>query len=321
MREAGQPRKREVGWRVAVLAMAAVVTLMYGCKKPELQEEIGPKAFSSPESAGKAVYEAAKAGDTNSVLAIFGPQGREYLLTEDPNQDKSALEKFAGDYEKMHRWATLESGAVVLDVGVENYPFPFPLVRTADGQWAFSAEQAKKEMQAREIGDNELTVIEVLNQMADAQTEYFSTTHDGSKVKQYAQRFTSSDGKHDGLYWKVGEDEAESPLGPLAARASAEGYSKGTKESPQSFHGYFYRILKGQGAHAEGGAKNYVVNGNMTRGYAILAYPAEYRTSGVMTFIIEKDGRVYQKDAGAETVETAKAITLFDPDETWSLVE
>jgi len=321
MREAGQPRKREVGWRVAVLAMAAVVTLMYGCKKPELQEEIGAKAFSSPESAGKAVYEAAKAGDTNSVLAIFGPEGREYLLTEDPNQDKSALEKFAGDYEKMHRWATLESGAVVLDVGVENYPFPFPLVRTADGQWAFSAEQAKKEMQAREIGDNELTVIEVLNQMADAQTEYFSTTHDGSKVKQYAQRFTSSDGKHDGLYWKVGEGEVESPLGPLAARASAEGYAKGTKESPQSFHGYFYRILKGQGTHAEGGAKNYVVNGNMTRGYAILAYPAEYRTSGVMTFIIEKDGRVYQKDAGAETVETAKAITLFDPDETWSLVE
>ena len=129
-------------------------------------------------------------------------------------------------------------------------------------------------------------------------------------MKQYAQRFTSSDGKHDGLYWKVGEGEAESPLGPLAARASAEGYPKGTKESPQSFHGYFYRILKGQGAHAEGGAKNYVVNGNMTRGYAILAYPAEYRTSGVMTFIIEKDGRVYQKDVGAETVETAKAMNV-----------
>ncbi len=319
MKDAAQIRKFG---RRAVVVLIAVAGLFCGCQKAvQQQQALGPKTFPSPESAGKAVYSAAKAQDTNAVLAIFGREGREYLLTEDPTQDQTALNKFAGNYEQMHRWAALEGGGLVLDVGAENYPFPFPLVKTADGQWMFSTDQAKKEILARQIGENELTVIDVLNQMADAQTEYFGTTHDGSKVKQYAQRFTSSEGKHDGLYWKVAEGEAESPLGPLAARASAEGYQKGTKEAPEPFHGYFYRILKEQGAHAEGGAKNYVVNGSMTKGFAILAYPAEYRKSGVMTFMIEKDGRVYQKDLGPETGDTAKAMTSFDPDETWSIVE
>jgi hypothetical protein len=322
MRDAGQPKKRELGWRLAVVLIAAVAGLSCGCKKAvQQQEALGPKTFPSPESAGKAVYSAAKAQDTNAVLAIFGREGREYLLTENPPDDQSALEAFAGDYEQMHRWATLEGGGLVLAIGAENYPFPFPLVQTADGQWMFSTERAKKEIQARLIGENELTVIDVLNQMADAEIEYFGATRDGSKVKQYAQRFTSTEGKQDGLYWKVGEGEPESPLGPLAARASAEGYQRGTKESPEPFHGYFYRILKEQGAHAEGGAKSYLVNGNMTKGFAILAYPAEYRKSGVMTFIIGKDGLVYQKDLGAQTVDVAKEMKAFDPDETWSLVQ
>jgi hypothetical protein len=140
-------------------------------------------------------------------------------------------------------------------------------------------------------------------------------------VKEYAQRFISGEGKHDGLYWKVSAGEAESPLGPMSARASAEGYQRGTKESPQPFHGYFYRILKEQGGHADGGAKSYVVNGKMTVGFAILAYPAEYRKSGVMTFMIWKDGRVFQKDLGADTVSSAKEIQSFDPDDSWAVVE
>jgi Protein of unknown function (DUF2950) len=305
-----------------MVLLAAAVALSCGCKKAvQQQETLGPKTFPSPESAGKAVYSAAKAQDTNAVLAIFGREGREYLLTEDAKQDQTALESFAQDYEQMHRWGDLEGGGLVLDVGVENYPFPFPLVKTADGQWMFSTDRAKKEILARQIGDNELTVMDILNQMADAQVEYLSTTHDGSKVKQYAQRFSSREGKHDGLYWKVEDGEPESPLGPLAARASAEGYQKGTKASPEPFHGYFYRILKEQGAHAAGGAKSYIVNGNMTKGFAILAYPGEYRTTGVMTFMIGQDGRVYQKDLGAQTVDTAKEMNSFDPDDTWSLVE
>jgi DUF2950 family protein len=304
-----------------MIIAALVVALTCGCRKAaQLQATASPKEFPSPESAGQAVYSAAKAEDTNAVLSIFGPECREYLLTEDPTQDKAALDEFAEDYEQMHRWAPLEGDAAVLDVGVENYPFPFPLVKAADGEWKFSSDLAKKEVLARQIGDNELTVIDVLNEMADAQTEYFSKPH-GGKVKQYAQRFTSSEGKQDGLYWKVSEGEPESPLGPLAARANAEGYQPGTKESPQPFHGYFYRILKQQGAHAEGGAKKYVVNGSMTKGFAFLAYPAEYRKSGVMTLLIGPDARVYQKDLGPETVETAKGIPSFDPDYTWTLVE
>jgi hypothetical protein len=319
MSEAGQTRK--IGWRVAMCMVAAAAAMSSGCKKTEHMEGTSPKTFPSAESAGQAVYSAAKAGDTNAVLAIFGPEGREYLLTEDPTEDKAALDAFANDYDQMHRWAPLEGDASVLEIGVENYPFPFPLVKTADGQWMFSADRAQKEMLARQIGDNELTVIDVLNEMADAQTEYFSKPRGSAKVKQYAQRFRSSEGKQDGLYWKVAEGEPESPLGPLAARASAEGYQSGTKEVPAPFHGYFYRILKEQGAHSEGGAKSYIVNGNMTKGYAFLAYPAEYRKSGVMTFMIGPDARVYQKDLGPETVETAKAIRSFDPDGTWALVE
>jgi Protein of unknown function (DUF2950) len=321
MKNAGR-RKTELGWRGAVLLMATLAGLSCGCGKVgQSQVSLGPMKFATPESAGQSVYGAARADDTNAVLAIFGPEGKEYLLTDDPNQDKSALEEFATDYEHMHRWAMAEDHELVLNVGAENYPFPFPLVKTDDGQWTFSTDRAKKEILAREIGAKELTVIDVLNEMADAQTEYFATTHDGSKVKQYAQRFTSSPSKHDGLYWTAAEGQPESPLGPLSARASAEGYERGTKESPQPFHGYFYRILKAQGAHAEGGAKSYLVNGNMTKGFAILAYPAEYRKSGVMTFIIAQDGRIYQKDLGPDTAERAKATLAFDPDDTWSIVE
>jgi hypothetical protein len=322
MRRAEQARKRGLEWSGVIAAVAVIIGLSCGCKKAiEQQQSGGPKTFSSPESAGTAVYSAAKAGDTNAVLAIFGTEGKEYLVTDDPTLDRDALGNFAADYEKMHRWSAVEGEGKILSIGTENYPFPFPLVKTVDGQWVFSTERAKKEILARQIGDNELTVIDILNEMADAQTEYFATTHDGNKVKQYAQRFISKEGKHDGLYWKVGEGEAESPLGPLAARADAEGYERGTKESRQPFHGYFYRMLKEQGPHAEGGAKSYILNGNMTKGFAFLAYPAEYRTSGVMTFMIGKDGRGYQKDLGAETAETAKAMKAFDPDDTWTIVE
>jgi hypothetical protein len=317
MMAARQPR--QLAWRGAIVLSAAAM-MFSGCKKTEQMEGTVPKVFPSPESAGQAVFNAAKADDTNAVLAIFGPETREYLLTDDPSQDKAALESFAQDYQQMHRWGALEGDAAVLEIGTENYPFPFPLVKTADGQWRFSADRAKKEMLARQIGDNELTVIDILNEMADAQTEYFSKARDG-KVKQYAQRFRSSEGQHDGLYWPAAEGEAESPLGPLAARASAEGYQSGTKESPEPFHGYFFRILKEQGAQVEGGAKSYVVNGNMTKGFAFLAYPGGYRQSGVMTFMIGPDARVYQKDLGPDTVETAQGMRSFNPDDSWALVE
>jgi len=307
--------------RVGVLALTAIFALSTGCKKPSQEVAVVSNSFATPELAGQAVYAAAKSNDSNAILSIFGQEAKEYLLTGDAAGDKTAFDKFVSDYDRMHRWAGLEGGAQVLDVGVDSYPFPFPLVKGSDGKWSFNTDEGKKEFKSRRIGDNELSVIGVLNAMAEAQAEYFAAPQDGSKVRQYAQRFTSSAGKHDGLYWKVAEGEAESPLGPLAAQASAEGYKAGTRESPEPFHGYFYRILTQQGAKAPGGAKNYIANGSMTRGFAIVAYPAEYRVSGVMTFIVNPDRIVYQADLGADTVNAAKAMTAYDPDENWSVVE
>jgi hypothetical protein len=317
MTKAEQAKKGSANRSRRLLLVAAVaMALLYGCKKMVPEVATGPKSFATPESAGQAVYLAAKAGDTNAIIGIFGTQEREFLTTGDAEQDKLAYEEFAADYEQMHRWSKLEDGGLVLSVGVENYPFPFPLMKNAEGQWSFSSEEAKKEIQARRIGENELKVLDVLNAMAAAQEDYQAVPRDGSTIKQYAQRFVSGESKQDGLFWKAAEGEEESPLGPLAAEASSEGY-----KSPAPFHGYYYRILKKQGAHAEGGAKDYVVNGRMTRGYAILAYPADYRKGGVMTFLMNQDRVVYQKDLGPDTVATAKAMDSYDPDESWTIVQ
>jgi hypothetical protein len=306
----------------ASIVLLALLAFSVGCQKPEsIAPSVGPKTFATPEAAAKSLYDAAKSGDSNAVLAIFSPDAKDFLLVGDADQEKSNLAAFVADFEKMHRWSKVENDGEVLDVGVENYPFPFPLMKNSSGQWYFDTTAAKKEFLARQIGDNELTVVDILNAMADAQSEYFSQPQLGSNVKQYAQKFTSSDGKHDGLYWKVAEGEPESPLGPLAARASAEGYKSGTAEAPAPFHGYFFRILTEQGPNAYRGAKKYIVNGNMTGGFAFIAYPADYRTSGVMTFIINQDGDIYEKDLGPETADIAKSTFAFDPDDSWSTIE
>jgi hypothetical protein len=308
---------------VALFALAAVAVLAAaGCKKSEQSSVVsGPKTFASPDEASSAVYNAAKSGDGQALIAIFGPDATDLIISGDPVQDKAGRDKFAAQYDEMHRWGKLTNGGKVLTIGAENYPLPFSLMKNSSGQWYFDTASAKEEILARRIGGNELATIDVLNAMSDAQIEYFSQTHDGNPVYQFAQKFVSDAGKQNGLYWKAAEDQPESPLGPLAAEASADGYGGGSKQSPQPFHGYFYRILTKQGAHAEGGAKDYVVNGNMTGGFAILAYPAEYRNSGVMTLMINQNGAVFQKDLGANTSDIAKTINEFNPDETWSPVE
>jgi hypothetical protein len=295
------------------------VLLSEGCKK-SAQASARPTAFSSQDEAGKAVYEAAKAGDTNTLLLLFGADAKDLLFSGDAVQDKAARDKFVVAYEQMHRWGKRKGGGLVLSIGAENYPFPFPLLKNPSGQWYFDSNSAKDEILARRIGDNELTTIDVLNTMADAQAEYFSETHDGSQVPQYAQKFISDEGKQNGLYWKPSENQPESPLGPLAAYASSEGYT-GKAQRPQPFHGYFYRILTKQGDQAQGGARNYVVSGNMTGGFAILAYPAEYLNSGVMSFLINQDGVVFQKDLGERTSDVAEAIMASNPDDGWTPVE
>jgi DUF2950 family protein len=301
--------------RAWVLTIVAIAMAGGGCKKSRQESAMAPESFASPESAGKAVYLAAHAGDRHAMLAIFGQDARDLLFTGDSAQDALSFHDFCVDYDMMHRWARLEGGALVLDVGTENYPFPFPIEKRAEGQWVFSNTEARKEVLARRIGHNELAVMDVLNAMVGAQRDYFDEMQDG-KPKQYAQRLHSHPGRHDGLYWKVAEGQTESPLGPLAARANAEGFQQ-TAEKPEPFHGYFYRIVTQQGAHARGGAKKYIVDGVMTEGFAFVAYPTQYRQSGIMTFQVNQDGVIYQKDLGAATAEAANALDSFDPDENW----
>jgi hypothetical protein len=307
-----------------VFIVAALALATAGCGKSQLPTTTGeapavPQTFASADLAGQAIYAAAKAGDTSALLTIFGAGAKEILLSGDPVQDKEALDTFTRRYDEMHRWGKLTRGGLVLDVGAENYPFPFALRKNEAGQWYFDTSSAKEEFVARRIGGNELATIDVLNAMGEAQAEYFSHPHDGGKAHVYAQKFISDEGKQNGLYWPVADSDPDSPLGPLAAYASSEGYS--TSQESQPYHGYFFRMLTSQGPHAKGGAKNYIVNGDMTGGFAILAYPAEYGNSGVMSFLIDQTGEVIEKDLGADTATVAKAITSYDPDDTWAPVE
>jgi len=277
------------------------------------------KVFTSPDEAGDAVLQAAKSGDQAAVLAIFGPESKDIIHSGDAVQDKSAVERFINAYQVMHRWRTMTDGSQDLLVGADNYPFPIPLKKNASGQWYFDIAAGKEEILARRIGRNELAVIDVCAALADAQHEYFSQPRNGEKTKQYALKFISDAGTQDGLYWDSPPDQPRSPLGPMAAFATKEGYTV-KPEAHQPFHGYYFRMLTKQGSKAPGGAKDYVVNGKLTGGFAFLAYPAEYRNSGVMTFIVGPDGVVYQKDLGAKTSEIAAAMTEYDPGDGWTNV-
>jgi hypothetical protein len=305
------------------LAILGVLFCMGGCqKKDQLKERAtaGPAVFATPDAAAAAIFEAAKSSDINRVYAIFGEEARDYLVPADTTAAAASLQTFAEDYQQMHRWTKLTDGGLTLEIGAENYSFPFPLRKSPAGQWTFDTGAGRREILARRIGDNELYTLQVLEVMATAQTEYFSQPRDGSKVRQYAQKFWSDPGKHNGLYWKPAENEPESPLGPLAAQASAE-HHPGETSPATPFHGYFYRILVKQGEHAKGGAKDYIVGGNMTRGFCFLAYPAEYRKSGVMTFLVNQDGVTYQCDLGDNTAELAQQLDSFNPDDSWQPVE
>lgn len=260
--------------------------------------------------------EAAKTGDQNSLLAIFGPDAKDVLFSGDAVKDKAYLQDFVAAYNQMHRWREIKAGGEMLYIGADNFPFPIPLGKNSPGQWAFDTAAGRDEILARRIGKDELTAIAACGAIADAQQLYFSQTHDGDKVKQYAQRFVSDEGKQNGLYWHAPEGQPPSPLGLLGDFAKAAGYtSSGNK--PQPFDGYYFRILTKQGDKAKGGATDFIVNGKMTAGFAILAYPAEYRNSGIMTFVVGKDGNVYQKDLGEKTADAAATIAEYNPGDGW----
>jgi hypothetical protein len=305
----------------AVFALAALVTSFASCNKsPEkpAATEAAPKTFVSPDEAGKTLAEAAKAGGHDALVAIFGPGSQDVIFSGDTAQDKTNFDGFTAAYATMSRWRKQTDGSEVLYVGADNNPFPIPLKKNGAGQWYFDTAAGKDEILSRRIGDNELAAMDVVAAMAGAQAEYFPQHHDG--VKQYAQKFVSDEGKQNGLYWKSAEGQPKSPLGPLAAYAAAtEGFSPAAGKQ-QPFHGYFYRILTKQGADAKGGAKDYIVNGKMTGGFAFVAYPEKYGDTGITTFIINQSGIVYEKNLGKDTAEMAKAMTEFNPDKTWSPV-
>jgi hypothetical protein len=299
------------------LILLAVIVSFFGCSKTAKPSFT---AFSSPDEAGKGLLAAAKVGDQNALLAIFGADSKDLIFSGDAVQDKATVGAFVTGYEEMHRWRKMPDGSQVLLIGAQNFPFPIPLKKNDGEQWSFDTAAGKEEILRRRIGRNELSVIDVCGALADAQADYYSRRHDDGSTKKFALKFISDPGKQNGLYWESPDGQPKSPLGPMLAYATNEGYTV-KRDAHQPFHGYYFHMLFRQGSHAPGGAKDYLVGGKMVGGFAFVAYPAEYGNSGVMTFIMNQDGVLLQKDLGKTSIETASAMTEFDPDGSWSIVQ
>jgi len=300
----------------ALLISAAFIALVISA--PSQAETVKQRTFASPEEAVKAFVEALKSNDVKALEAILGSGGRDLVSSGDPVADEAVREKFLRRYGEKNKLEVTETKAV-LNLGNDDWPFAIPIVKK-DALWRFDAKAGREEILARRIGQNELSAIQFCLAYVDAQREYVLKDRDADGLLEYAQKFGSDKGKRNGLYWKVKEGEEQSPLGSIAAAAQKQGYSK-KGEKPQPFYGYYYRILTGQGKNAPGGAYDYMVKGNMIGGFALVAYPAKYASSGVMTFIVNHDGVVYQKDLGKNTEKAAQAMKLFNPDSTWKKVQ
>jgi len=277
--------------------------------------------YSSPDEAVKALVDAAKSADVDAIVQIFGPGSRDWILSGDTVQDAQKRQRFVTAYEQKSTIEMQGSDKAVLSVGEDGFPFPFPLVQKA-GRWSFDAAAGKEELLNRWVGKDELDTIETLLAIVDAQREYAAMVDDQGQVPEYAQKFRSSPGKKDGLYWPAAAGEKESPLGPLLAEAVKVGYRAPDPNSgPVPYQGYYFRILTGQGAHAPDGAYGYVVKGKMIGGFAVIAYPAKYGISGVKTFMVNQSGVVYEADLGPQTAKVAEKIQKFDPGAGWSKEE
>jgi len=276
------------------------------------------KSFSSAEEAVKAALNAARSDNAKELTAIFGPQSKELLFSGDAVADKERRAQFLKAYDEKNSLSK-EGEKIVLIVGKQDWPFPIPLVQKGQG-WVFDTEQGKQEILNRRIGENELFTIQAILAVVDAQREYAVKDPNRDGFRDYAQKFISDSGKRNGLYWEAKQGEPQSPLGPIMSQARAGGYQfkSGT---PVPYHGYYYRILTAQGKDAPGGAYNYFVKGKMIGGFAVVAYPAEYGNSGIMTFIVNHDGKVYQKNLGPNTAAVAKGMKEYNPDKTWTEVK
>ncbi len=274
------------------------------------------RSFPSPQQAVAALVAAVQDNTDTELLAILGPGSEDLISSGDKVADQNGRARFIKAYKEKNGLEQQDGDRTVLLIGAKEYPFPFPLVRQGKA-WRFDTQAGTEEILNRRIGRNELHTIEVMRAYTDAQREYACMKRN-SGGPEFAQKFTSSMGKKDGLYWQPEEGEQESPFGPLIAKATKEGYAHGpNEESVEPFHGYYFKILKAQGEHATGGAFDYVANGKMVLGFALLAYPAKYGVSGIMSFIVNQEGVIYEKDLGKNTATAAAAMTTFNPDDTW----
>ena len=295
--------------------LAAVALLVTGIfAAPSAGQQKDQKTFSSPEEASQALYTAAKNNDEKALLEILGRDAKEIISSGDEAEDAASRASFAGKYEEMHRLVKEPDGTVTLYVGAENWPGPIPIVNKSN-LWYFDTEAGKQEILFRRIGRNEMSAIRICHELVAAQKEY------NSQHNEYAQKIFSDEGKHDGLYWRAAENEPQSPIGPLVAQAVADKFAANREGAAVPYRGYFFHVLTGQGKNASGGAKSYIADGKMTAGFAFVAYPAAYRSSGVKTFLIGADGVVYEKDLGTNTKAIAESMKEFNPDSTWQKVQ
>ena len=295
--------------------LATVAILVAGCFATcSVAQQTGQKTFSSPEDASNALVAALQSNDEKALLDILGPAGKQIVSSGDETEDAQSRANFVEKYKEMHRLAKEPDGTTTLYIGAKNWPTPIPLVNKGNS-WYFDTDAGKMEILFRRIGRNEMSAIRVCEQLVAAEKEY------STQYGQYAAQVFSDEGQHNGLYWKASASEPQSPIGPLVASAVAEGYVKGQNGPPTPYRGYLYHILTRQGKNAPGGAKSYMTNGKMTEGFAFVAYPAEYRSSGVMTFIVNEDGVVYQKDLGKKTEALGKVMKEYNPDSSWQKAE
>ena len=305
-------------WPFVIMGL---LVFILACGSARAESAHPQKSFSSPEDAVKAIVAAVKADDTKELLRILGPGSKRIVLSGDPVEDKEGRERFLKRYGEKHRLERA-SGRATLYTGRDDWPLPIPIVK-AGNRWRFDAKAGREEILARRVGRNELNTIQVCLAYVDAQKEYaMEKGREGKGLLEYAQKFVSSPGTHDGLYWQAKEGEAQSPMGPFFAAAKEKGYGdEPLGGEPVPYHGYFYRILTRQGKDAPGGARGYMVGAKMIGGFAMVAYPAKYGASGVKTFMVNQDGVVYEKDLGRQTREAALAMDAFDPDKTWTSVK
>jgi hypothetical protein len=295
---------------VATAVWLAIATAVSAAAAP------AQTTFATPDAAADALAAATRAGNIADLEQILGPSGRKLILSGDRVADQHGRERFVSGYDQKHAIETPSDSQAILVISDDEWPYPIPLVKQG-ASWRFDTEAGAEEILNRRIGRNELNALQVCGAIVDAEHEYASKDRTGAGYLEYAQAFMSRPGKRDGLFWPATVDQ-ESPIGPLVVRARAEGYgTKGAHERRAPYHGYFYRILKQQGPDAPGGAYSYIVNGHMIGGFGLVAFPAKLGDSGVMTFIVNQDGVIYEKNLGRNTAAIARAMTAFNPDSSW----